>query len=96
GSAREVLGDGNVDEIARPSMGSEDFAFYLDHVPGAMMRVGCASPRVGGSPLHSPTFDVDEEALRYGAKILARSAVMWSREPAAMKSGQANSTGAKS
>ena len=31
----EVLGDSAIDRIRRPSMGSEDFAFYLDHVPGA-------------------------------------------------------------
>jgi metal-dependent amidase/aminoacylase/carboxypeptidase family protein len=56
-------------------MGSEDFAFYLEHVPGAMFRLGCASERVGSSALHTPTFDVDDEALRVGAKILAHAAL---------------------
>jgi len=74
-AAREVLAPDGVEEISRPSMGSEDFAFYLDEVPGAMIRLGCTSDRVGGSGLHTPTFDVDEEALRIGARILARSAV---------------------
>ena len=74
-AARDVLEPDGLEEIARPSMGSEDFAFYLDKVPGAMIRVGCTSDRVGGSGLHTPTFDIDEEALRVGARILARTAV---------------------
>jgi amidohydrolase len=76
-SAAEVLGRDNLDSIPRPSMGSEDFAFYLDHVPGAMFRLGCAFPTAPGAGLHTPAFDVDEEALRIGAKILARTAVAW-------------------
>lgn len=76
-SALEVVGPDAIDTIRRPSMGSEDFAFYLDHVPGAMYRLGCASPRVGNFGLHTPTFDVDEDALRIGAKILAQTAVAW-------------------
>jgi amidohydrolase len=74
-AAREVLGPDGVATIPRASMGSEDFAFYLDHVPGAMFRLGCKSERAGGAALHSPFFDMDEETLRVGAKILARAAV---------------------
>ena len=74
-AAREVLEPEGVEEIERPSMGSEDFAFYLDKVPGAMIRLGCTSNRAGGTGLHTPTFDIDEEALRVGARILARTAV---------------------
>jgi amidohydrolase len=65
-------------EIARPSMGSEDFAFYLDHAPGMMFRLGCRSQRTGSSPLHSPLFDIDEETIRVGSRVLARVAVAWS------------------
>jgi len=83
----EVLGADHVEEIPRPSMGSEDFAFYLIHTPGAMFRLGCASTERGGSPLHSPTFDIDERALVYGAKILARSAVLWSQPRTAVAGG---------
>ena len=74
-AAREVLDPNGVEDIARPSMGSEDFAFYLDQVPGAMIRLGSTSARVGGSGLHTPTFDIDEESLRIGARILARTVV---------------------
>jgi amidohydrolase len=74
----EVAGPDSVQPIPRPSMGSEDFAHYMDYAPGAMIRLGCTSPDIGGSPLHAPDFDVDEEALRIGAKVLARAAVYWS------------------
>ncbi len=77
-AGRDVLGLEGIERIARPSMGSEDFAFYVEKTPGAMFRLGCTSDQIGGFPLHSPTFDIDEEALRIGARILARSVVYWS------------------
>lgn len=76
-AGREVLGDRGLQIIPRPSMGSEDFAFYLEHVPGAMLRLGSASAQRGGASLHTPTFDIEEEALRIGARILARASVFW-------------------
>lgn len=77
-AAQEVVGAEGIQWIARPSMGSEDFAFYVDQVPGAMVRWGCTSESTGGSPLHSPTFDMDEEVLRIGARVLARTVLGWS------------------
>jgi amidohydrolase len=76
-AATDLLGGTNVADIERPSMGSEDFASYLEHVPGCMFRLGCASADVGSSPLHTPTFDIDERALAIGAKLLARAAIRW-------------------
>ncbi len=78
----EVLGEANLDKIPRPSMGAEDFSGYLEHVPGAMFRLGCSSPEVGNSALHTPTMGVDERALAIGAKILARAAVLAQLAPA--------------
>ncbi len=63
-SVVDALGADHVEMIARPSMGSEDFAFYGGHIPAAMIRVGCVSDRVSGGLLHTPKFDIDEEALR--------------------------------
>ncbi|MGD9645521.1 MAG: amidohydrolase [Pirellulales bacterium] len=76
-AAADLLGADHVAEIPRPSMGSEDFATYLLHVPGSMFRLGCASDAVGHSPLHTPSFDLDERALAIGAKILARACILW-------------------
>ncbi len=76
-AASGVVGQEGVQWIGRPSMGSEDFAFYLESAPGAMFRLGSASPSAGDAPLHTPRFDIDEEALRIGARILARAAIFW-------------------
>lgn len=57
------------------SLGGEDFAWYLDHVPGAMARLGVRPP---GSQtlvdLHQPSFDVDEAAIAVGVRVLATAA----------------------
>ena len=76
-AARNVLGNEYVHNIERPSMGGEDFANYLTYIPGAMFRLGTASEKVGPTSLHSPDFDIDEAALKIGAKILARAVVAW-------------------
>lgn len=75
-AGHDALGRDQVEEIPRPSMGSEDFAAYLDHVPGCMFRLGCASPAVGNSALHTPTFDIDERSLSIGVRVLARAAIL--------------------
>ena len=77
-AAESVVGDAGIEPIARPSMGSEDFSHYLEHVPGAMFRLGCASPRAGQAGLHTPHFDVDEQALAIGAKVFAKTVILWS------------------
>lgn len=76
-TAVDLLGRENVRLISRPSMGSEDFSAYLDHVPGMMFRLGCA-PAAGSSGLHTPTFDIDERALAIGAEIFVKSLIAWS------------------
>jgi amidohydrolase len=57
-------------------MGSEDFACYLEQCQGAMFRLGVARDLAAITPLHTPTFDLDENALQLGAKILARAVVL--------------------
>jgi amidohydrolase len=74
--ASEIAGKDNVDEISLPSMGGEDFAAYLAHVPGCMLRLGVARPEGGTDFLHSPRFDIDERAIVVGVKFLAHSVVM--------------------
>ncbi len=78
--SEEVVGDQHVQLIARPSMGSEDFARYLEEIPGAMFRLGCACDLAVATPLHTPKFDIDEASLKIGTRILARSVIMASRE----------------
>ena len=77
-AAGEVVGPANVEEIRLPSMGGEDFSGYLKHVPGCLLRLGVASLDRPRHPLHSPHFDIDEDALAIGAKLLAQSVVLLS------------------
>jgi amidohydrolase len=67
--ASEILGRKNV-IIGRPSMGSEDFAYFCNRWPGMMVWLGCGKPqetfRYG---LHSPHFDMDENALVVGVEL---------------------------
>ena len=74
-AASEVVGSENLFSIPRPSMGSEDFACYLEHVPGMMFRLGTAAAGREPTPLHTPRFDIDESALGFGVRILARAAI---------------------
>jgi amidohydrolase len=75
-AAADVLGAASVKLIPHPSMGSEDFACYLDRCPGAMFRLGVARDATSPTPLHTPKFDIDESALQFGARILARAVVL--------------------
>ena len=74
--AEEVLGTDHVQLIARPSMGSEDFACYLQQLPGVMFRLGSAADLAATTALHTPKFDIDESALEIGTRILARSVIV--------------------
>ena len=68
-----AIGAGALAETVQ-SMGGEDFAWYLQTVPGALARIGVRRP--GGAPfdLHQGTFDIDEDALEVGARYTAELA----------------------
>jgi amidohydrolase len=54
------------------SMGGEDFAWYLQNVPGALARLGTRTPGAGPLPdLHTADFDIDEQALAVGLRFTA-------------------------
>lgn len=76
-SARQVVGSDNVVIVDRPSMGGEDFAMYLDHCPGAQIRLGCAKS-IPWPHLHSTVFDVDERVIAMGVRTVARAALLLS------------------
>ena len=58
------------------SLGGEDFAWFLDKVPGALARIGVRSPNVDAAvDLHQPTFDVDERCIDVGVQLLASVAI---------------------
>ncbi|WP_375488607.1 amidohydrolase [uncultured Jatrophihabitans sp.] len=60
------------------SMGGEDFAWYLERVPGALARLGVRRPGGPAFDLHQGTFDIDEAALDVGVRYtvaVARAAL---------------------
>ncbi len=68
-AAQAVLGPKNASYLP-PIMASEDFAFFTEKRPGAIMRLGCSNPEKGFThKLHSPRFDIDEDVLVIGANI---------------------------
>lgn len=70
-AAQAYLGAGNVVDLD-PWFASEDFAYYLQEVPGCFYRLGTGNAAKGiTSGVHTPTFDVDEDALRIGAGFMA-------------------------
>jgi amidohydrolase len=72
-AAADLYGADAVRDLPLPSMGGEDFAFYLERVPGAMVRVGSASGPETRYPLHHTRFDVDEGALPRAARLMAET-----------------------
>lgn len=53
-----------------PSLGVEDFSFFLNKAAGAFYHLGCACQEKGiTAPLHSPAFDIDERALVLGFEL---------------------------
>ncbi|HEU0102090.1 MAG TPA: amidohydrolase [Mycobacteriales bacterium] len=74
-AATAVLGKGAVVPTLQ-SLGGEDFAWYLDRIPGAMARLGVRAPgRERPHDLHQGSFDVDEEAIGVGVRVLAQTAL---------------------
>ena len=62
--AEELLGKANVIVINKPTMGVEDFAYFLQNVSGSFFRVGVKNKEKGiVQPAHSSLFDIDEDAL---------------------------------
>ncbi len=73
-AAIDAFGRENVVSSEFPSMGSEDFSYYLDHVPGCFVRFGARQADWEPIPLHSPAFDIDERVLAVGAQFFDRVA----------------------
>ena len=66
--ATGLFGAENVEELAAPGGGSEDFARFLAHVPGCFVYLGNG---VQSKPLHHPAYDFDDAGLIHGAQFHA-------------------------
>ena len=80
-ATREAFGNEAVEIIPEASLGAEDFALYLDHVPGSMFRLGVGKSNQNNYPLHHPLFEVDESCIYTGVVTLAYSAYKYWQNP---------------
>ena len=70
-AAATLVGEAKVDRNKPPSMGSEDFSFMMEKVPGAYIQVGNGD----SAQLHNPAYDFNDACTPYGAAVLATVAV---------------------
>ena len=73
-AAVDIVGSDHAVASEHPSMGSEDFSFYLQERPGCFVRFGARAPDWEPVPLHSPAFDIDERVIGVGARFFDRVA----------------------
>ena len=67
-AAAELVGEAEVDRQRPAVMGSEDFSFMLEKVPGAYIHVGNGP----GAAAHNPHYNFNDEAIPFGAALYAR------------------------
>jgi hippurate hydrolase len=79
----EVVGDANV-QAFEPTMGSEDFSFFLQAKPGCYFVIGNGdgAHREGGHGLgpcmlHNPSYDFNDDLIPLGATAWVRIAESW-------------------
>ncbi|TDT61304.1 M20 metallopeptidase family protein [Fonticella tunisiensis] len=68
--SNKTLGSENVLPLIK-TFGAEDFAFFAERVPSVHFRLGISNGIKGNHPLHSPYFDVDDDAIFYGIYTVA-------------------------
>jgi hippurate hydrolase len=66
-AAAAVVGDDKVDRAKPPGMGSEDFSFMMEKVPGAYIQVGNGE----SAQLHNPAYNFNDECIPFGSALYA-------------------------
>jgi len=64
-AAAELVGEANVDRDSPPGMGSEDFSFMMEQVPGAHINLGNGE----SAALHNHKYDFNDEIIPYGVAL---------------------------
>lgn len=73
GVATGLVGEDNVDTDRHPSMGAEDFAYFLNERPGCYVWIGNGLGE-GGCMLHNPHYDFNDDILALGASYWVKLA----------------------
>ena len=71
---REWLGPDGLLDVTEPVTGSEDFAFFLEKVPGCYVFIGNGEGNDGGCMVHNPGYDFNDRVLPTGASYWVRLA----------------------
>ncbi|WP_424236820.1 M20 metallopeptidase family protein [Bhargavaea ginsengi] len=76
-SLKDRIGEENIDYLKVPSTGSEDFAYYLEHIPGMLFRLGTRDDEDSRThlPLHNPGIVFDERAIPTGITAMSGFAI---------------------
>ena len=74
-TAFDLLGKEGLITLHKPSLGGEDFAYYLHKAPGCLVRLGSVGERTPQAAMHSSYYDFDEEVIRVGAVYFTRLAL---------------------
>lgn len=61
--------------IERPHLGSEDFAYFQEEIPGVIFMLGCKHDDIETGSLHSAVLNIDESSLQYGVRIFGNIAL---------------------
>ena len=80
-AAKKVLGEDGVVDSA-PGLATEDFSFYMQKVPGFFYWLGSGTAGEECASWHNSRFHTNDSALRYGAELLAQSAMEFLNQPA--------------
>lgn len=73
-AAVSLLGADAVVPLGITNMGGEDFAYYMERIPGAFLRIGAREPGGDATPAHTPRFFAADGSLFIGAALLAEAA----------------------
>lgn len=73
-AAASLVGGENVVPLGITNMGGEDFACYMERMPGAFLRIGAREPGGDPTPAHTPRFFAADGCLLVGAAVLAETA----------------------
>ena len=80
-TAGELLGRERITWKSKPSLGVEDFAYFIKERPGAYYHLGCGNEATGvTAPLHNSRFDIDEDCLVIGTAMQAGLAMRFLNE----------------
>jgi amidohydrolase len=79
-AAERSIGIDNIEFMKESSMGGEDFAYYLEHIPGSYYRIGCFDGF--STDVHTSTFDINDNCISTAVKVLEKAVEIYFKKDA--------------